>query len=170
MSNFRTNFWPTKGRPVWSGDVFPFFHSLRFLQAGYRPPCLHGLFVLVSWFWPILWHLGSRRYCGCSRCEFYVAEYCTLRSSFPLFLVFGDDSAFISMAVKSWYKSHAGFIYPYSAPQAHILAFFILYHIVAALATLVLSSRLSSFHCLRRQFFCYNLSAQSSDQLRSMYN
>jgi len=41
------------------------FHFLRFLQAGYHAACLHDLSMLVAWFWIVLWHLESRRCCGC---------------------------------------------------------------------------------------------------------
>jgi len=37
------------------------------LQADYHPSSLHDLFVFISWFWPVLCHLGSRR---CLRREF----------------------------------------------------------------------------------------------------
>jgi hypothetical protein len=64
------------------------FHLLRFFLS--RLSWLHDLFMLISWFWLILWHLRSRRCCGCLRCGFYPAkchQWCTLRSSFSLILV-----------------------------------------------------------------------------------
>jgi len=45
-----------------------------------------------TWFWHLMtisWHLGSRRCCEYLRCEFYPAQccqWCTSRSSLPLFL------------------------------------------------------------------------------------
>jgi len=80
---WRSIFAPTFWLFRWSGDGLV-FNFLWFLQAGYHPSCLHGLSMLVYWFWPILWHLEFRGCCGCLRHEFHSAEccrWCTLKSS-----------------------------------------------------------------------------------------
>jgi len=62
MSNFCTNLLETI-QVVWRYLVS---HHLRFLQADHHLFRLHGLFILIYWFWSVLWHLESRR---CLPCE-----------------------------------------------------------------------------------------------------
>jgi len=64
-------------------NILQVSHFLRYLRAAYHSSSLYGLFMLVSWFWP-LWQPESRKCCGCPRCEFYSAEcrqWYTLKSS-----------------------------------------------------------------------------------------
>jgi len=64
MFNFRTNVLETV-RVTWACLVF-IVALLQFLLF-YHPSCLHGLFMLVFYFWPIISH-------RCPRCEFYPAK------------------------------------------------------------------------------------------------
>jgi hypothetical protein len=90
-------FAPIFSRPSRWSEISDF----PFLPAGCcHPSFLHGLFMLVFWFWPMLW-LESRRCC-----EFYPAEcrqWCTLGSSFPLLLI-GFWWWLFPLLLRSWLR------------------------------------------------------------------
>jgi len=72
-------------------------HFLRFLQAGYRPSCLHSLFMLVM----ILASYDISNLADVmDRYKFYPAEWCTLSSPFRCSCIwlFAVISTLVSMA------------------------------------------------------------------------